>query len=397
MKITFVLPNIGICGGTRCIFECSNRLIEKGHTVNIIHPLIPIEFRSKRGLSYLIFSILTTIKHLMKGNRVSWFKVKAKLIRVLYFSRFIEKSIPESDLIIATAAETAYFVSSLSDNQAKKLYFVQHYEVWELWNSDACWKKLEQFKGDPKKMSMNMALIEPADICLKKYKATIDKTYKLPLIKFTTSTWLKNLIEEKFGEKVIGRVDIGNNFQIFSVNQFKEKKNNLIVMPLRGRGWKGSLEGIKALELVRKQIPQVKVVFYGHKSFKDLAPDWGEFRADISDAELRLLYQAADVFVLPSWVEGWSSPPMEAMACGTACVCTDVGAVADYSIPGKTVILVPARDYQSLATACIDLLKNDQKRNSIAQEGYQYIQQFTWERTVTQLEQIFQELCDKIG
>jgi len=41
MKITFVLPDVGISGGARVVFEYANRLTERGHNVHIVYPIIP--------------------------------------------------------------------------------------------------------------------------------------------------------------------------------------------------------------------------------------------------------------------------------------------------------------------------------------------------------------------
>lgn len=80
---------------------------------------------------------------------------------------------------------------------------------------------------------------------------------------------------------------------------------------------------------------------------------------------------------------------MEAMSCGTPCVCTDVGAISDFSVPGENIMLVPAHQPEALAERCLELLLDPQKRNRMGQAGQKYIKKFTWDRTVDQLEEIF--------
>ena len=80
---------------------------------------------------------------------------------------------------------------------------------------------------------------------------------------------------------------------------------------------------------------------------------------------------------------------MEAMACGVACVTTNVGAVPDYTIPGKTALVSPPKDPETLAQNIIELLENENKRKQIAKNAYNYIKQFTWDKAVEQLERIF--------
>lgn len=392
MRITFVLANLGICGGNRTIFTCSNLLVQRGHTVNIVHPIIPIDFRLRNAFKQLRFLVITILKNILRGNQVSWFDLQARLIWVLSLTKFGQGMVPESDLVIATAAETASFVSKLDDSCGKKLYFVQHYEAWEIWDDKVSWQKINVSDDDPKRDSLNMALVTPESPVLKKYKEKVDNTYLLPLKKFTTSTWLKELVEKKLKQKVVGRVDIGNNFEVFFNRGKASKSGRLIVVPFREIMWKGGQDAIAAMEIVRGHFSDIEIVFFGPKGSWKSVPVWAKYYSAISDSALSQLYSSADIFVLPSWVEGWSSPPMEAMACETACVCTDVGAVSDYSISGETAIIVSPRNPMQLAKACLDLLQDDGKRKRIAQAGCMFIQRFTFDHTVDQMEEIFRQV-----
>lgn len=402
MRITFVLHCLGIMGGVRAVFECSNRLIAKGHDVNIVHPLIPFRYTSELSAFFIQKYIKDILSELKRGNTVpySWFPLKADLTRVTTLSpRFVnlfENQIPDSDAIIATSWETSYPVLRLSEKKGEKFYFVQHYEIWNIWNNEYYWKRIDSGLSSEADIAFAMADAVPEDSRERNIKNLVDDTYKLPLKKITTSFWLKELIEKRFGEALYGRIDIGNNFENF----FKEPiKNNglgrkLILMPYRGAPWKGDSDGIKALDSVKRKFPDVEIAMFGAKK-DDKIPEWVKFYERISDTELRMLYANADIFVYPSWVEGWGSPPMEAMACGTACVTTNVGGVPYYTVHDETALVVPPRNPVKLEEAVSRLLRDDNKRDQIAKAGYNYIQQFTWDRTVDQLEKILKDVCIK--
>lgn len=78
-----------------------------------------------------------------------------------------------------------------------------------------------------------------------------------------------------------------------------------------------------------------------------------------------LLYRAADVFVLPSHVEGMSNALLEAMACGLPAVATSVGAAPEMVEDGVDGFLVPPGDPDALAGAIERLLADSNLRRSV--------------------------------
>jgi glycosyltransferase involved in cell wall biosynthesis len=72
------------------------------------------------------------------------------------------------------------------------------------------------------------------------------------------------------------------------------------------------------------------------------------FLEDIPDADLRLLYQAADLFVYPSKGEGFGIPPLEAAALGIPTICSNATAMSEFSFFGDNHI---PPDYLSIKNA----------------------------------------------
>ncbi|HEX8495746.1 MAG TPA: glycosyltransferase [Actinomycetales bacterium] len=77
-------------------------------------------------------------------------------------------------------------------------------------------------------------------------------------------------------------------------------------------------------------------------------------RVDPQDAAA--LMRAADLVVTVPWYEPFGIVPLEAMACGTPVVASEVGGMLDTVQDGVTGVLVPPRDPAALATAVTDLL-----------------------------------------
>lgn len=392
MRVTFVLPGISLIGGVRVVFEYANRLQERGHEVNIVYPFMPYfmgDIYSVNKFKNKLVDIYLNTYRLFK-NKKSCFSLKVPLIRVptlgLKYIKYIENKIPDADIIIATSWETAYSVNKLSMNKGRKLYFIQHYEIWDLWSDEHCWELLEELSSTD--FSLSMADISPKRKNLKLFKELVDNSYKLPLEKVTISTWLKQIIEIKLESEVKEVIpnavdDIFYKEVIFDSNTHKIK----ILMPYRSSRWKGSKEGIEAFKMIKERCSNVEFIMYGPMKGKEI-PSWINFYESISDEELRRLYNIADIFVYPSWVEGFGLPPMEAMACGCAVVTTNVGGIPDYSISGSTVITVPVKNPQKLSDSVIKLIENEYERKQIAEAGLKYVQRFTWNEATDKFEGI---------
>ncbi len=84
---------------------------------------------------------------------------------------------------------------------------------------------------------------------------------------------------------------------------------------------------------------------------------------DVPDVDIPCYLSLADLVVLPSLLEGFGLPALEALACGTPVVATMVGALAE--VIGSCGALVPPRDTSALIEAIISLLNNDERLNEL--------------------------------
>ena len=82
--------------------------------------------------------------------------------------------------------------------------------------------------------------------------------------------------------------------------------------------------------------------------------------------DMPAFYNALDVFCLPSYREGFSRSAMEAAACGTAMVLSDIRGCREIGVDGAELRLVPPRDAAALTAALGDLLADEQFRRALA-------------------------------
>ena len=107
------------------------------------------------------------------------------------------------------------------------------------------------------------------------------------------------------------------------------------------------------------------------------------FPGFVADEDLPALYNLAEAFVLPSLYEGFGLPPLEAMACGTPVVTSNVSSLPE--VVGDAGLMVEPADVESLAAAIERVLEDGGLRREMVQRGLARAKEFTWERAARRL------------
>lgn len=106
------------------------------------------------------------------------------------------------------------------------------------------------------------------------------------------------------------------------------------------------------------------------------AVDWIGY---VTPEELRRAYQTADVFCLPSRYEGFGLTVLEAMACGTPVVCSNIGSLPE--VADDAARLVDPAIRPDLVQALVEVLTQPALADDLRQRGLIRARQFTWQRT----------------
>lgn len=88
---------------------------------------------------------------------------------------------------------------------------------------------------------------------------------------------------------------------------------------------------------------------------------------------------SADLFVYPSFYEGFGLPPLEAMACGAPTIVSNTSALPE--VVGEAALLVDPYDVESIAEAMGRALTDEALRRTLSQRGRARARRFSWERT----------------
>jgi D-inositol-3-phosphate glycosyltransferase len=176
---------------------------------------------------------------------------------------------------------------------------------------------------------------------------------------------------------------------------------------------KGIDNVIRAMRFL-KNIPKVKLLVVGGSDEKpDFAKD-PELRRlkEIAEVEevsasvefvgrrnrqqLRYYYQAADFFISTPWYEPFGITPLEAMACGTPVIGSDVGGIKYTVLHGQTGFLVPPHNPQALADALMEGVSCPEKYRSLCQNALKRVNEnFTWEYVAQKAHQLYARVTSR--
>jgi glycosyltransferase involved in cell wall biosynthesis len=113
----------------------------------------------------------------------------------------------------------------------------------------------------------------------------------------------------------------------------------------------------------------------------------------VSDADLLQLYNACDLFIFPSFYEGFGLPALEAMACGRAVICSHTSALPEV-VDGAAILFDPY-DLDEIARAMSDLLLDSELRQRMERLGLQRAAHFSWQKTAERTLAVFHDVLEK--
>jgi len=117
-----------------------------------------------------------------------------------------------------------------------------------------------------------------------------------------------------------------------------------------------------------------------------------------NSAEIRALFHAADVFVLPTQGDVQPIASIEAMAAGLPVVSTDIGAIPEVVSHGETGFLVPPGDEDALTRALTELVGDEELRRGMGERGRARAElRFDAQKNAGRLLSICKSLCSRAG
>ena len=187
-------------------------------------------------------------------------------------------------------------------------------------------------------------------------------------------------------------------YSVSSISKIKKKYN----LPEKYILYLGTLEPrknivglIKAFEMFKRRrhsrmspAEDYKLVIAGSKGwlYRDIfktvknSPVKNDiiFTGFIDDEDKSILYSQAELFVYPSFYEGFGFPPLEAMACGTPVITSNFSSLPE--AVGDAAIMINPYNLDELYRAMETVLNDDKLKDTLIKKGFKQAKKFSWQK-----------------
>ncbi len=194
------------------------------------------------------------------------------------------------------------------------------------------------------------------------------------------SSLCKNFIHRKY--------KIGDNFILY-VGGFSPRKNitglieafsNYINLS-KDRNLKLVIAGKKGLSysIYKKKVEDLKienkVIFTGY----------------IPVNHMPIFYNACEVFVYPSFYEGFGLPPIEAMACGTPVIASSLTSIPE--IIGDAAYYINPHSIDEITSSLTKVLNNQDLKRNLIKKGLKKSSEYSWNKTAKETLDAYKTVC----
>lgn len=360
MRITFLLPTLGLSGGIRVVAIYAQWLAQQGHEVVLVSQAAsPPTWRQR-------------VKHLWSAK--GWLKYRA--VPFSYFDGLDLKhhvtssgrvpdhnDVPPADVLVSTWWETAEWAAKLPPDRGARAYFVQHHEI---------------FDGVPR------------DRC--------EATYRLKFHKIVIAQWLADVMEREYGDACVDLVPNGVDHSQFRAPVRGKNPEPTVGFLYHEASFKGVDVALDVVATLKMRYPNLRVVVFGSVAPTGIytLPDYVELHVAPPQEALHQLYASCDVWLTTSRSEGFNLMAMESMACRTPVVSTRTGWPVEGIQDGVNGYLVNIDDVGAAVEAVARVLNlDDQAWQVMSANAYSTVANSTWDASCKEFEQALYRACDR--
>ncbi len=353
LRISWILGRTNLSGGVRVVKQLAEHMALLGHYCTIAYlpertPWPPPwrvrtwarrarnEWRTRgKDSHHLVDAAVDTIE--VPGSRIE------------------AHHVPDADVVIGTWWETMEWIARGPNAKGARAYLIQHHEL---------------HGGDPRR---------------------VRATYRMPALKLTVASWLRDLMRDLYGDPGAMLVPNGIDFEQFDAPPRGRSDPPTVGVMTAQVGWKRTDLAFDAIRLAQSRLPELRVLAFGAEPLRrDVAwPEHLEFVLRPSQKDLASLYARCDAWLLPSDSEGFGLPGLEAAACRCPVVATRCGGPEDFIHDGRSGHLVPCGDPESMAKRLLDVVTStDVEWRRMSDASYALARRFSWPHSARTLERV---------
>lgn len=335
MKITFVVPDgLTVRGGSKRVVEYASRLGKRGHDVFIL------------GLD---------------KRMPEWLAPYYDGFRLIDIKKFGYRDW-QTDVAIATGGRAARRISRMRRTKVKAYSVVMQ---------ESLNKPTE--KGG-KEIDRDRFLRDP---------------YEQNWIYYANSSWMRDVVEKDFGQKC--HLVLAPSHERMKPVESIRPEGKLWVCGYGGQSnWKGGRRTADAVLLAKRTLPNLEMIHYSQRSRPRVKGILAKHWSNPPQEFLPTIYSSADVFCHFSRFEGFANAPFEAMCCGTPTISFKTRGIEDFVVHNETGILLDGFKEETMAKAMVELLSDPARLKYMRQKCLEKAAEFSWDKTLTQLEEIFE-------
>jgi glycosyltransferase involved in cell wall biosynthesis len=226
---------------------------------------------------------------------------------------------------------------------------------------------------------------------------------RLPTVAVSEST-AQDLVQRGFRRDRIDVIPNGVDLTFYTPSSSSPKSPDPSVLYLgRLKRYKRVDLIIQAFAQVLTAFPRAQLIIAGQGDARPMLeaevarlgiPANVQFAGFVSEEQKANLFRHAWVHMLTSSKEGWGITNIEAAACGTPTIASDVAGLRDSIKHDVTGFLVPHGNVTLLATRLEEVLGNPEVRARLSAQALLFAREFAWDATAERMEAFFQSAFD---
>lgn len=354
-KIVFIAPSIKTGGGNRVFIELANILCEE-YDISVLFP--------NNSEEYHMFQKSSNLQYTAIGKKA--LSKMAKWLNLCRCIRYVNRHLGNADLVIS---DPIFCLLIPFIKNKKRIYRFIQADDYRIFDDGAI-------------LGKGLLLGLYKTLCLRVYRQHVGYLFNSQYV------YDRFCQDSKRTDVPLMKVYPAVNHLIFNPKN-KDKGHGGISICLVAR--KHPLKGLQTFIDAYHKLPLeiedriASVTLISHDDLSGYDTAGMRIVKPASDYDIATAYSSSDIFISTSWWEGFGLPPLEAMACGCAVICSNSGGVNEFVVTGENCLTFEPKDEDALIKAIMRLANDEALRKSLALHGVETAEKFRWEESAKQM------------